>query len=124
MVRAFGDRREPQFGTVLPHRGWDIDAPHGAEVRAVFDGRVVWASWFRGYGLLVVIDHGDGVHSVYAHLSAIVVANGAEVSRGQVIGRVGDTGALGGPGLYLEIRRAGRAEDPANWIRRPGPGRS
>lgn len=117
--RAYGDRRDPHFGTVLPHRGWDIDAPANAPVHAVFDGRVAWAAWFRGYGLMVVLDHGGGVHSVYAHLAAITVAKGAEVAKGQLLGTVGDTGSLEGTGLYLEIRAGGKAEDPAAWIKSP-----
>ncbi len=117
--RGYGDRRDPRFGTVLPHRGWDIDAPANAPVHAVFDGRVAWAAWFRGYGLMVVLDHGNGVHSVYAHLSTITVAKGAEVTKGQLLGTVGDTGSLEGTGLYLEIRAGGKAEDPAAWVRIP-----
>ena len=83
----------------------------------MFDGKVVWAAWFRGYGLLVVIDHGHGVHSVYGHLSVITAANGADVVKGQSVGKVGDTGSFDGPSLYLEIRDGGKAEDPARWIK-------
>jgi septal ring factor EnvC (AmiA/AmiB activator) len=118
VTRVFGDVRDPRLGAVLPHRGWDIGARYGGDVRAVFDGKIVWASWFRGYGLMVVIDHGRGIHSVYAHLSAIIVSVGAEIEQGQVLGHVGDTGSLAGPTLYFEMRRAGRAEDPAVWVRR------
>lgn len=117
LLEGFGMRRDARFGTVIPHHGWNIDAPYGAEVRAVFDGRVAWAANFRGYGLMVVVDHGSGVHSVYAHLSAVMIAKGNEVQRGQVIGRVGDTGSLTGPQLYFEIREGGKAQDPASWIR-------
>jgi septal ring factor EnvC (AmiA/AmiB activator) len=113
----FGDRRNERFGTVLPHPGWDLDARFGAPVQAIFDGRVVYADWFRGYGLVVVVDHGHRVHSVFAHLSAILVEKGSPVSRGQPIGRVGDTGSLKGPYLYMEIRVDGKAVDPSDWIR-------
>lgn len=116
VTRPFGDRRDPRFGTRLPHPGWDIDAPFGERVRAPFDGQVVYADWFRGYGLMVVLDHGGGVHSVYAHLSAILAPVGTAVEKGDIIGRVGDTGSLQGPYLYLEIRAGGKAEDPAEWI--------
>lgn len=116
ILRPFGERRDVRFGTVLPHRGWDIGAPFGETVRAPFEGRVVFASWFRGYGLMVVIDHGRGIHSVLAHLSAVLVSKGDEVAKGQLIGQVGDTGSLSGPSLYLEVRRNGKAEDPARWI--------
>lgn len=120
--RPFGDRVDPRFGTRLPHPGWDIEAPFGARVHPVFDGTVVFADWFRGYGLMVVVDHGRGVHSVYAHLSAILAPRGTVVDRETILGRVGDTGSLEGPMLYLEIRADGRAVDPAEWIRRDAPG--
>jgi len=114
----FGEQRDPRFGTRIPHPGWDLDAPFGAPVRAVFDGTVVFADWLRGYGLVLVLDHGHGVHSVYAHLSMILAPRGTRVAQGDEIGRVGDTGSLRGPGLYLEIREDGRPVDPARWLRR------
>ncbi|MDQ7006157.1 MAG: M23 family metallopeptidase [Acidobacteriota bacterium] len=117
VTAAFGDRRDPRFGTVIPHPGWDIDADFGRRVRAPFEGRVAFADWFRGYGLVVVLDHGRGVHTVYAHLSAVLVEVGDRLDKGDVLGRVGDTGSLRGPYLYLEIREAGRAVDPAGWFR-------
>lgn len=118
LSQPFGDVRDARFGTVVPHRGWDIDAPFGADVKAVFDGRVVWSAWFRGYGLMVVVDHGNGVHSVYAHLSMTTATKGSEVAKGQSVGKVGDTGSLSGTGLYFEIRVGGKAEDPERWISR------
>lgn len=116
VIRGFGDRLNPRFGTRLPHPGWDIQVPHGLSVRAPFDGNVVYADWMRGYGLLLVIDHGHGVHTVYAHLSVILVQTGRRISQGQSLGRVGDTGSLQGPYLYLEVRVQGKAADPADWF--------
>jgi septal ring factor EnvC (AmiA/AmiB activator) len=113
----FGDRRNRRFGTVLPHPGWDLDARFGDPVQAIFEGRVVYADWLRGYGLVVVVDHGHRVHSVFAHLSAILVEKGTSVAQEETIGRVGDTGSLTGPHLYMEIRVDGKAVDPADWIR-------
>ncbi len=121
VVVPFGDRRDPRFGTRIPHPGWDIDAPFGEAVRAVFDGTVVYADWLRGYGLVLVIDHGHGVHSVYAHLSMILAPRGTRVEQGDEIGRVGDTGSLRGPYLYLEVREDGKPVDPGRWIRRDSP---
>lgn len=118
VTRAFGDRKDPRFGTRIPHPGWDIEAEFGDRVRPIFDGKVVFADWFRGYGLMVVVDHGGGVHSVYAHLSAILAPAGTNVTRDAVLGRVGDTGSLSGPHLYFEIRKDGRAEDPSRWVDR------
>lgn len=116
--RGFGDVVDPRLGTRLPHPGWDLDLPFGERVGALFDGRVVFADWFRGYGLTVVVDHGHSVHSVYAHLSAIITPVGTKLTKGQVIGRVGDTGSLEGAGLYLELRVNGKAQDPAPWFAR------
>jgi septal ring factor EnvC (AmiA/AmiB activator) len=116
--RAFGDRRDPRFGTRIPHPGWDIAAEFGTPVTPVFEGRVVFADWFRAYGLTVIVDHGESVHSVYAHLSAITSGAGAFVTPETIIGRVGDTGSLRGSVLYFEIRDGGKAEDPATWIDR------
>lgn len=116
LVRGFGDRVDARFGTRLPHPGWDVELPFGARVDAVFDGRVVFADWFRGYGLTVVLDHGHGIHSVYAHLSAITAPSGSTLSKGEPLGRVGDTGSLEGVGLYFELRQKGKAIDPADWF--------
>jgi septal ring factor EnvC (AmiA/AmiB activator) len=84
----------------------------------VFDGRVVFAAALHGYGLTVVVDHGGGVVSVYAHAGVLLVEPGQEVARGQDLGRVGDTGSLRGPYLYFELRVAGKPTDPAAWLRR------
>ncbi|RMG46766.1 MAG: hypothetical protein D6718_04930 [Acidobacteria bacterium] len=124
VVRGFGER-SGGAAAALPHPGWDIEAPFGAEVRVPFDGRVVWTGWLRGYGLVVVVDHGHGVHTVAAHLSAVLADAGENVESGQVVGLVGDTGSLRGPHLYFEIREGDRAVDPALWIdrkRRPAAG--
>ena len=114
---GFGDRRDSRFGTVIPHRGWDLGAEFGMPVKSPFAARVAFADWFRGYGLVVVLDHGHGIHTVYAHLSAVQVHVGDKLDAGQTIGRVGDTGSLKGPYLYLEVREGGKAVDPARWFR-------
>jgi len=116
----FGDQEHPRFRTSVPHPGLDLEAPQGKDVRAVFDGRVVFAEWFRGYGLTLILDHGGGHLSVYAHASVLLVEKGAEVTRGSVVAKVGDTGSLKGPYLYFEIRRDGRPEDPLAWLE-PAP---
>jgi septal ring factor EnvC (AmiA/AmiB activator) len=116
----FGDQEHPRFRTAVPHPGLDLEAPHGRDVKAVFDGRVVFAEWFRGYGLTLILDHGGGYLSVYAHASVLLVEKGAEVVRGEVVAKVGDTGSLKGPYLYFEIRKDGKPEDPRSWL---GPAR-
>jgi septal ring factor EnvC (AmiA/AmiB activator) len=117
----FGDRVDPRFGTRLPHPGWDLAAPFGAVVRAPFDARVAWSGWLKGYGLVVVLDHGSAVHTVYGHLSAAIVQAGDPIGQGESLGRVGDTGSVRGPYLYLEVRVDGRPEDPASWFGKLAP---
>ncbi|MBZ5640514.1 MAG: M23 family metallopeptidase [Acidobacteriia bacterium] len=115
---AYGDSVHPRFHTVVRHPGLDIDSPEGASFRAVFDGRVVFASWLHGYGLTAIVDHGNDFVSVYAHASILLVAPGDDVTRGQVLGRVGDTGSLRGAYLYFETRNKGKPVDPLAWLRR------
>ncbi len=114
---GFGNVVHPRFGTTVPHPGLDLEAPVGTEIRTVFDGRVVFASWMRGYGLTALVDHGSGVLSVYAHAAVLLVEPGDTVVARQSIGLIGDTGALRGPCLYFEIRESGRPVDPADWLR-------
>ena len=96
--------------------GVEILAPLGKQVRSIFVGKVVYADWFSGYGKVVILDHGDGYLSLYAHLSEINVKVGIEVRENQVIGAVGDTGSLKGVYLYLEIRKEGVPLDPMEWF--------
>jgi len=118
-VRAgFGRRKHPRFDTYTVHNGIEIEAASEAEVRAVHEGRVVFAERFRGYGLMVVVDHGAKHHSLYAHLAEVAVAPGQDVGAGTILGTA-DPGGEGGPGVYFEMRYQGRPEDPLDWLRRP-----
>lgn len=113
----FGTSMDRRFGTKVVHNGIDLEAPFGAPVRSVHDGKVVFAQWFRGYGLTVIVDHGGGWLSVYAHASVLLVAKGESVARGQKIALVGDTASIRGPFLYFELRREGHPVDPLAWLR-------
>ncbi|MGB8932678.1 MAG: peptidoglycan DD-metalloendopeptidase family protein, partial [Anaeromyxobacteraceae bacterium] len=113
---GFGRVVNPRFNTVTVQNGVDIGAASGAPVRAVAPGRVVHAGWFKGYGNIVIIDHGDGYHTLVAHLASMRTAMGESVSPGDVIGTVGDSGSLKGPYLYFEIRQRGRPVDPKGWL--------
>ena len=119
VTRTFGRYRVPGMKTYDFHRGVDITAPAGVPFRAIYDGTVKLAKWFKGYGLLMIIDHGGGYHSIYAHASRLTRKAGDRVKTGDVIGMVGDTGSFQGPYLYLEIRKDGKPIDPLEWIRVP-----
>ena len=114
---GFGTVVHPRLKTEVPHPGIDIDAASGADIFSVFDGRVVFASWMRGYGLTVIVDHGAALLSIYAHASALLVEPGEQVVQGQRLGKVGETGSLRGPFLYFELRENGSPVDPADWLR-------
>jgi len=87
-------------------------------IRAVYGGTVLYRGWLKGYGNLIILDHGTGYYTLYAHASELLVAEGDRVKAGQGIARVGETGSLAGPRLYFEIRYQGRPEDPEQWLRR------
>jgi septal ring factor EnvC (AmiA/AmiB activator) len=114
----FGTVVHPRFKTEVPHPGLDIDTPEGKPFRTIFDGRVAYAAPLNGYGLTVVVDHGNGVLSIYAHAAIVLVEAGENVVRGQELGRVGESGSLRGPYLYFELRDGGRPVDPSAWLRR------
>ncbi len=113
---GFGKVVNPRFNTVTVQKGLDIRAPAGSPVKAVAEGTVAFAGWLRGYGNLLILDHGGGYHSLVAHLASVTPTVGARVEPGEVVGEVGDTGSLKGAYLYFEIRRAGQAVDPAPWL--------
>jgi septal ring factor EnvC (AmiA/AmiB activator) len=103
---------------------WDgmvIDTPADTPVHAVSAGRVVYADWLPGLGLLIIVDHGAGYLSLYAHNDRLLKAVGATVSAGEVIAAAGDTGGRAEPQLYFEIRHDGRPIDPTPWFRSPAP---
>lgn len=114
---GFGRVVNPRFNTVTVQKGIDLRAAEGAPVRSVGVGTVVYAGWLKGYGNLVIIDHGANYHSLYAHLANSQVEVGAQVTEGDAIGQVGDTGSLKGSYLYFEIRKAGQAVDPLPWLK-------
>lgn len=116
VVTPFGPREHPRFRTVTVSNGIEIRAPVGTEVHAVADGRVVFAGWFRGYGKMLILDHGDQFYTLYAHAAELYKAVGEAVRQGDRVASVGDTGTLGEPVLYFEIRQAGKPLDPAEWL--------
>jgi septal ring factor EnvC (AmiA/AmiB activator) len=97
-------------------RGIEIEVREGQTVRAVEGGQVAYAEWYRGFGKLVILDHGNGFYTLYGNLSRLDLKKGDRVSRGQEIGLAGETGSLKGAKLYFEIRKKGEAEDPLLWL--------
>lgn len=112
----FGYRTAPFSGRTRFHKGIDITAPTGTPVKATAQGRVVLAEWFSTYGLCVDIDHGDGIHTRYGHLSKITVHPGQLVYRGDVIGLVGSTGRSVAPHLHYEVHLGHNPVNPLNYI--------
>jgi septal ring factor EnvC (AmiA/AmiB activator) len=101
----------------LRWQGWLIPADRGSSVRSVYFGRVIYADWLRGQGLLTIVDHGDGWMSLYGHNESLLKETGEWVAPGEVIARVGSSGGATEPALYFEIRSDGTPVNPVNWIR-------
>jgi len=117
VAAPFGRVVDAEFQTATLRTGVEFAARRGESVRAVALGQVRFADWFRGYGKLVIVDHGDDYYSVSGHLEDILVGVGDRVAEGQPIATVGETGSLAGPSLYFEIRRGAEAQDPQGWLR-------
>ena len=109
-VKQFG------FNPFMHRKGIYITGSQGEAVRSVFPGRIDYSGWFKGYGQLLIIDHGGHYFTVFAHLEEIVKKKGEAVSGGEVIGVAGDPGWQVGPGVYFEIRKRGNHLDPKRWL--------
>ncbi|MEH0935427.1 peptidoglycan DD-metalloendopeptidase family protein [Micromonospora psammae] len=120
LTSRFGTRFDPYYHRWQLHAGVDLAAPTGAPILAAAGGRVTRAGWYGGYGNYTCIDHGraDGqrLSTCYGHQSRLLVSPGQQVRTGQLIGRVGSTGASTGPHLHFEVRLGGRPVDPLPWI--------
>jgi len=111
-VKKFG------FNPFMHREGIYIKGSPGEAVRSVFPGRIDYSGWFKGYGQLLIIDHGYHYFTVFAHLEEIVKEQGETVSGGEVIGVAGDPGWQAGPGVYFEIRKGGNHLDPKRWLKK------
>jgi septal ring factor EnvC (AmiA/AmiB activator) len=118
IVTSFGKYKHPTFNIYHFQNGIDFKAKEGSPIRAVHDGKVIYAGWFKGYGNIVIIDHGEGYYTLSAHASSLAQKVGDIVKKGEIVGVVGDTGSLKGPGLYFEIRHHGKPINPAKWLKR------
>ncbi len=117
VLERFGRQRNAKFSTYTMNNGLKIAAVPRAEVRAVFQGTVLFSQWFKGYGNLIILDHGNRVFSLYGNIAAPVVAVGDHVSTGQPIAGVGDSEDAQSGYLYFEVRQDNHPEDPQKWLR-------
>ena len=117
VTSSFGEREDPFNGEGAFHAGLDISAPSGTVVRATADGLVDSAAMVNGYGRQVIMDHGHGVHTIYGHLAGMLVVGGQHVSRGQIIGYVGQSGRSTGPHLHYEVRINNVPVNPHKYLR-------
>ncbi len=117
VTERFGRQRSEQFATFTINNGVTIAAEAGTDVRSIFDGTVLYAQWFKGYGNLVILDHGERVFSLYGNLRASTVSPGAVVRAGETIGIVGESEGEEAGALYFEIRENNQPVDPIGWLR-------
>jgi septal ring factor EnvC (AmiA/AmiB activator) len=118
VVVSFGKYKDPKFDITIFKNGIEIKAGRGDRPTAIAGGRVVYADWFKGYGLLLIINHGSGYHSLYGNLSEIFHQPGDIINEGTAIGKIGESSLLNIPTLYFEIRYKGRPVDPMQWLER------
>ncbi|MEM9769119.1 MAG: peptidoglycan DD-metalloendopeptidase family protein [Cyanobacteria bacterium P01_D01_bin.71] len=116
ITSGFGYRRHPILGTSRLHAGVDFGAPSGTTIYAADSGRVIYAGWRGGYGNTVILDHGGGITTLYAHSSRLFVRVGQLVGQGQAIAAVGSTGLSTGPHLHFEVRQNGSPINPMGYL--------
>ncbi|HEY4743900.1 MAG TPA: peptidoglycan DD-metalloendopeptidase family protein [Desulfuromonadaceae bacterium] len=117
IIESFGKHKHPEFNSYTFSNGMSISAGMGTEIRSIYDGNIIFADYLKGYGNMVIIDHGGGYMSLYAHAGRILKKVGAEVSRNEAVATVGDMDSGRGPMLYFEIRHQKKPVDPAGWVR-------
>jgi septal ring factor EnvC (AmiA/AmiB activator) len=116
VISYFGRQKHPTFATYIQRKGIEIRTEEGSPIHAVMAGTVEYADWLKGYGQVIILDHGNGFFSLYAHASKLLVKVGDQVHVGQVVGETGDTGLTGDSTLYFELREGAEAVDPLIWL--------
>lgn len=117
IIETFGKHKHPDFNSFTFSKGLVIAAPIGTEIRSIYEGTVIFADYFKGYGNMIIVDHGGGYFSLYAYASRITRKVGAEIAKGDTVAVVGDVDSAKGPALYFEIRHQGKPVDPSGWVR-------
>ena len=118
ITNLFGPYKNPKYNITNFRSGIDIKADHGEPIRSVFKGKVIYSNWFKGYGNMIIIDHGNSYYTVYAHMEETFKSKGDEVDAGEVIATVGDTGSMTGAKLYFEVRHHGKPMNPLKWLKK------
>jgi septal ring factor EnvC (AmiA/AmiB activator) len=118
IISSFGPYKNQKYNVTNFRSGIDIKADKGEPIRSVFKGKVLYCDWFKGYGNMIIIDHGHNYYTVYAHLEETFKSKGDEVDAGEVIATVGDTGSLEGARLHFEVRHHGKPVDPLTWLKK------
>lgn len=116
VISSYGKVKHPKFQTITFNNGIMIEAPVGTPVKNIYDGNVIYVGWLKGYGQVMIIDHGGGYYTLFAHLSKVLTEKGEAVKRGDEVALVGDTGPQSTAGLYFEIRQKGVPRDPSAWF--------
>ncbi|MEJ2165778.1 MAG: peptidoglycan DD-metalloendopeptidase family protein [Desulfobacterales bacterium] len=118
IISSFGPYKNQKYNVTNFRSGIDIKADKGEPIRSVFKGKVLYCDWFKGYGNMIIVDHGHNYYTVYAHLEETFKSKGDEVDAGEVIATVGDTGSLEGARLHFEVRHHGKPVDPLTWLKK------
>ena len=116
IISFFGPQKNTKFNVTVFRSGIDIKAKKGEVIRAVYGGRVLFADWFKGYGNMIIIDHGESYYTVYAHLEDLYTQKGTVVTTGEDIATIGEMATAEGPVLHFEVRHHGKPLDPLQWI--------
>jgi septal ring factor EnvC (AmiA/AmiB activator) len=114
----YGSQKDPRFDTPVFRNGIHIQTDAAADARSVYAGKVIFAEWFKGFGQLIIVNHGSGYHTLYGNLSEIFSKVGDIIKDNQVIGKVGTSGVINAPGIYFEIRYKGKPLDPTQWLKK------
>jgi murein hydrolase activator len=118
IISFFGLHRNRKLHVTSFQSGINIKADRGEPIRAVYSGKTLFSSWLKGFGNMIIIDHGDHYYTVYAHLEDLFKSKGDPVETGEVIATVGDTGSMNGTELHFEIRHHGKPMNPLGWIKK------
>jgi septal ring factor EnvC (AmiA/AmiB activator) len=116
LISGYGRQKNIEFNTYTFNSGIDISAPLGQVVHAAGSGEIIYTGNIKGYGQIIIIDHGGRVTTLYAHLSKILIDIGDKVKKGQIVGQVGDSGGVSSTRLHFEVRVEGKPTDPMNWL--------